>query len=114
MLPDRCGGTCFTFYDNFLNWEKPGIGRQVTFMALQGIVYFILVLLAEAGIFTRLWSNVSTRPTRVGSEPDIRLSRQSSVFGHSEDSDVAGERNRIQDTPIDTLMETDSIILKVC
>ena len=82
-------------------------------MALQGFVYFILVLLAEAGIFTRIWSNVSTRPARVGSEADIRLSRQSSVFGHAEDSDVLAEKNRIQDTPLDTLMQTDSIILKV-
>lgn len=111
-FPDRCGGTCFTFYDNFLNWEKPGIGRQVIFMVLQGFIYFGLVLMAEAGIFTRLWSSVNSRPSSVGSSPDVRPSRQSSVFGHIDDSDVADEKARILDTPVDTLHQTDSIILK--
>lgn len=111
-FPDRCGSTCFTFYDNFLHWDKPGVGRQVTFMALQGLVYFGLVLLAEAGIFTRIWNGIHSQPSSVGSTPDVRLSRQSSVFGHTEDSDVAEEKGRINDTAVDTLQQTDSIILK--
>ena len=69
--------------------------------------------MAEAGIFTRVWASIQNEPSAVGSTPDVRLSRTSSVFGHVEDSDVAEEKHRIQDTPVETLQQTDSIILKV-
>ena len=83
-------------------------------MALQGIFYFALVLIAEAGIFTRIWASMNSRSrsSSVGSTSDLRLSRQSSL-GHTDDSDVAEEKARITDTPIDTLLQTDSIVLKV-
>ena len=35
------------------------------------------------------------------------------MFGHVDDGDVADEKTRIQDTPVETLQQTDSIILKV-
>ena len=82
-------------------------------MLFQGLLYFCLVLLAEAGVFTRARASLQTKPASVGSSPNVRLSRQSSVFGHVDDGDVADEKTRIQDTPVETLQQTDSIILKV-
>ncbi|XP_060570838.1 phospholipid-transporting ATPase ABCA3-like isoform X2 [Ruditapes philippinarum] len=105
-FPDHCPSNfCFEFFDNFLAWEKPGIGRECLFMLLQGVVYFIIVLLIEFGVFTRLSNMLRNRqPVAVGSQVDIR--------GQQEDGDVAEEKRRINDTPVDQLMKTDSLILK--
>lgn len=75
-------------------------------MLLQGVVYFIIVLLAEMGILRRIVNLCTTRkPVSVGSQVDVR--------GHHEDSDVAEESQRINDTPLERLMASDSLILKV-
>ncbi|XP_045164403.2 phospholipid-transporting ATPase ABCA3-like isoform X2 [Mercenaria mercenaria] len=104
-FPDYCPSNfCFEFFDNFLAWEKPGIGRECLFMLLQGIFYFSIVLLAEAGILRRIANLCTNRtPVSVGSQVNVR--------GH-EDSDVAEENRRINDTPIENIMTTDSLILK--
>ena len=108
------GDTCFTFQSNYLSWEKPGIGRQVLFMVLQGFFYFGLVLMAEYGLFTRMYTGLCSRNTQVKTATGGQvLSRQTSMFGSTEDSDVAEEKDRIKNTSLDKLHETDSIILQV-
>ncbi|XP_052283854.1 phospholipid-transporting ATPase ABCA3-like [Dreissena polymorpha] len=108
-FPDFCGEgddtTCFTYYDNFLQWEKPGIGREILFMAIQGVVFFAIVLLAEYGILSRI-KNALTGGMRasVGSQVNLQ--------GQEEDSDVAAEARRINASSAQELQKTDSLILK--
>jgi len=107
VFSDHCGSTCFTFYDNFLKWQKPGVGRECLFMFLQGIVYFGIVILAEYGIFQRLWNSItSPKPTTIGHS-------QVNLQGAPIDSDVTEEEKRISDTPVSSLQDTDALILKV-
>ena len=76
------------------------------FMLLQGVVYFVLVLLIEFGIITKALNIFRGRePAAVGSQVDVR--------GQQDDNDVAEEKRRLNETPIDQLMQTDSLILKV-
>ena len=120
--------TCFSYSENFLGWERPGIGRQVTFMSLQGLFYFSLVLMVEYGFLMRIWawfwpklSDVERVNSEVGvthqtsqlGDNNLRFTRQTSIFGSMEDSDVAEERERIMNAPLDQLHQTDSIIMKV-
>jgi hypothetical protein len=107
IFTDNCPADfCFTFYDNFLTWEKPGIGRECLFMLLQGVFFFAIVLLTETGILRRIVSIFSSsKPTAVGSQVDLH--------GQNEDSDVAEESKRINETPLEQIMATDSLILKV-
>lgn len=104
-FPDNCPTDyCFTFFDNFLAWEKPGIGRECLFMLLQGVLFFIIVLLAETGLLRRFLSVFTSRsPVAVGSQVELQS---------HEDSDVADENKRINETPLQQLFETDSLILK--
>lgn len=75
-------------------------------MFLQGVVYFALVLVAEYGLFRRLWTSVfQNKPTAIGSQINIQDVHQ--------DSDVAEEEKRVTETPMESLHETDSLILKV-
>ena len=72
-------------------------------------------------IWTWLWPRLSDVERAVaqsslsgGNEDNnVIFSRQSSVFGSMEDSDVAAEKERIVSTPLDQLYQTDSIIMKV-
>ncbi|KAL8603343.1 hypothetical protein ACOMHN_039706 [Nucella lapillus] len=41
---DICGDVCLSYEDNYLAWEYPGIGRNVMFLGIQCIVYFLLTL----------------------------------------------------------------------
>lgn len=76
-------------------------------MFLQGVVYFAIVLMAEYGLFRRLWTSLSqTKTTAIGSS-------QVDIQGEHVDSDVSEEEKRITETPISNLQETDSLILKV-
>lgn len=103
-FPDNCGGkVCFTFYDNFLTWGKPGIGRECIFMFLQGIVFFSLVLMTELGLFRRLYSAIH-RSARV--EPITDQQEQ------PEDDDVSEEAKRINEKQDDDALEVDALILK--
>ncbi|KAL4225817.1 hypothetical protein ACF0H5_013807 [Mactra antiquata] len=105
-FPDNCPTDyCFTFYENFLTWEKPGIGRECLFMLLQGFLYFSLVLMAEAGILRRIADIFSSKkPATVGSMTNLREDQ--------EDDDVAEERKRITTESFQSLMTSDSLILK--
>ena len=83
-------------------------------MILQGFVYFGLVLLVEFGLFTRVYTALCGTKNIVASATGGQvLSRQTSMFDSNEDDDVADEKERIANTPLDKLHETDSIILKV-
>ncbi|XP_055881820.1 phospholipid-transporting ATPase ABCA3-like [Biomphalaria glabrata] len=97
---------CVKFQENYLAWEKPGIGSYLIFMAIQGAVYFTIVLLIEYHIFQRLWYLIRGAPDS-GLEP-LPFDHAAS---HVEDSDVAAERQRINSTPASVLSATDSLLL---
>ena len=70
--------------------------------------------MVEYGLFTRLYTSICSSKTLVNSATGGQvLSRQTSMFDSGEDSDVSDEKERIANTSLDKLHETDSIILKV-
>ena len=70
--------------------------------------------MTEYGLLTRAYIKLFPRKRLVQSATSGQvLSRQTSMFGSTEDNDVADERQRIHNTPLDKLHQTDSIILKV-
>ena len=75
------------FQENYLSWDNPGIGRYLVFLALEGIVFYSLVLLIEYGVFNRLTGILRRSSSTVG----LR-SEESSV---AEDDDVLEEKRRV-------------------
>ncbi|KAJ8311155.1 hypothetical protein KUTeg_011294 [Tegillarca granosa] len=94
----RCGDTCIEFNENYLAWELPGIGRYLIFMAIQGLVYLFVLFLIESG-----QNNIS-----VGFETGM----YEKVVEEQEDDDVSAERKRITNTPLENLLETDSLVIQ--
>ena len=81
------GGSQLEFQENYLSWDNPGIGRYLVFLALEGIVFYALVLLIEYGVFNRLTGIFRCSFSTVG----LR-SEESSV---ADDDDVLEEKRRV-------------------
>lgn len=103
---DNCGTSCLRFVLDYLSMTYPGIGKYVLMMAIQGLVYLLLVTMAELNFF--FWVMYKLRgkaahTAQVDSERDNVL---------EEDEDVVNERKRINGNEIDTLQGKDALILK--
>ena len=76
-----------TYQSNYLAWADGGIGKYSVFMAMEGFLFMILVLLIESHTFERLWYVLTGR----------KQFRPGESGGVTEDSDVAQERARINE-----------------
>lgn len=85
-------------------WEEPGIGRYLAFLAGQGTVFILLVLLIESRKIESIWYRVRPPPPPAD---DVH-----SGLTQPEDSDVAQERKRINNSSVPILQETDTLILQ--
>ncbi|KAJ8302251.1 hypothetical protein KUTeg_021238 [Tegillarca granosa] len=105
----RCGDTCIEFNENYLAWELPGIGRYLIFMAIQGLVYLFLLFLIESGVINQfIYCMKGQNNISVGFETGM----YEKVVEEQEDDDVSAERKRITNTPLENLLETDSLVIQ--
>jgi ATP-binding cassette subfamily A (ABC1) protein 3 len=75
-------------------------------MAAQGFFYLILVFLVEFGVISRIRYKIFNHdPVSVASEVSVNDSIP-------QDDDVEEERRRINKTSIDSLLKTDSLLLR--
>ena len=80
-------GSQLEFQENYLSWDNPGIGRYLVFLALEGIVFYSLVLLIEYGVFNRFTGIFRRSFSTVG-----QRSEESLV---ADDDDVLEEKRRV-------------------
>ncbi|XP_033097470.1 ATP-binding cassette sub-family A member 3-like [Anneissia japonica] len=95
------------YVDNYLDWETPGIGRDLVFLAIAGVIYFAWVLLIEFGAFRSLrymiFGKCCNPKIQAPTEPEPMV---------EEDEDVLKEQDRILYTTVDDLFKTDALIIK--
>ncbi|KAK8753744.1 hypothetical protein OTU49_001413 [Cherax quadricarinatus] len=107
---DKCGTFgCVSWNEDFLAWEKLGIGRMLVFMGVEGIVFYLMIALTEMKFFhrirysvSRIWHKVAIKPIK-----DVEFEAASQVV---EDEDVKAEHLRIHNTPVQQLQDTDKLI----
>ena len=110
FIAGYCGDMCIDFNSDYLSMEPGGIGRMLVFLAFQGCLYFSLLILLELRLVQTAWYNMTQREAKPGSRRN-RYMRLSSVE-MVEDGDVTQERLRVNDTPLETLLLTDSLLLQ--
>lgn len=92
---------------DYLSLTHPGIGKYVLMMALQGLVYLVLVLMAELNVFNRILyfrkKEEHVHSAQVCNEEEDMV---------EEDDDVKKERERINDTDVSQIQQKDALILK--
>jgi len=111
---DNCGGSCLD--PDYLSWEWPGIGRSLIFLAAQGFVCLFIIYILESDILRRAVRPFKERRridnTQHGQQDVEMMTVDHGVSAASvEDSDVAAERQRITNTPVEQLASTDAVVL---
>ncbi|XP_032221027.2 phospholipid-transporting ATPase ABCA3-like isoform X2 [Nematostella vectensis] len=87
---EQLAGSRLQFQDNYLAWDNPGIGRYLIFMSLEGLVFFLVVLVIEYGVFRRLL--LVCRRGCEAKDPQIELNSSTCTV---EDDDVFEEKKRV-------------------
>ena len=77
----------FRYQKDYLAWDTPGIGRFLVILPIEGLVFMLLVLSIDYGVFRRL-STIFSRDVRVNPFDNLHQ-----VF--EEDSDVLEESRRV-------------------
>jgi len=89
------------FVDNVLSFERPGIGVIITYMAVEGLFFFILTLLIERSFFfpeikrlflheenSRNEYTLDTGPLLPGEDSDVSAERKRVVSGATTEDEV--------------------------
>ncbi|KAM4697953.1 phospholipid-transporting ATPase ABCA3 [Rhinophrynus dorsalis] len=97
-----CKKLNITYQENYFSWSSPGIGCYLTSMAVQGLVFLCFLFIIESQVFSRL-SNLCCRFRRHhwASPPE-------SPVTPPEDRDVADERKKILESPVEQLSALNS------
>ncbi|XP_046544461.1 phospholipid-transporting ATPase ABCA3-like [Haliotis rubra] len=105
---NSCKLYCYTFTENFLAWESPGVGRYIVFMLLQSVVYMSVTLFIEYQVPQRIWYAFRPQETE---EPLPGAPPFSAMQQVPEDGDVLNERHRIDQLLIGD-ENSDALVLK--
>ncbi|XP_071953037.1 phospholipid-transporting ATPase ABCA3-like [Antedon mediterranea] len=93
--------------ENYLGWATPGIGRDLVFLGVTGFLYFVWVLVIEAGVFRKLWYMLFP-----GKSKKLKMYQAVNTESVVEDEDVMTEQQRIVNTDLTDLQNTDALIIK--
>ncbi|XP_050417300.2 phospholipid-transporting ATPase ABCA3 [Patella vulgata] len=104
---DTCGGLCYYYSDNYLSFDRPGIGKNVLLLVVQSLVFFFITLTIEAQLPQKVWYKV--RPNSDEVEP-LQSQSHTNLGEPQTDSDVANEIDRIKNMDMD--QPKDSFVLK--
>ena len=108
----HCGDSCVTYNENYLGWGAGGIGRELIFMAIQGVAYLTLLAPIESGVIRQLWYKIS-QSGKSGSHSQGSNYRQlsRSMSEVQEDDDVTNERDRVTMAPLVDLIDSNSLVM---
>ena len=93
------------YSEDYLSWQPGGIGRHLVFLAGQGCLYFSILFLIDSKAGQRVWYCFQT-------VSKVEMEINQNVESAREDSDVADERQRIADSDLDSLIKTDTLVVK--
>lgn len=107
----ECGAFgCVEWTEDYLGWEKLGVGRMLVFLGVEGVAFFLLITLVEMKVFEQVGYFLARlrraiTPWRIGRGLEDGQDAE-------EDEDVAAERIRILGTPSEKLWESDKLIFR--
>ena len=102
------GNTSLPRSSNYIQMEYPGIGRSLVFLAVQGLVYFGILIFLDSGTFH--WLKYRLR-LKYRIRNHYRKYAAGSVQPDDE-GDVRNERMRIARSPLKNLLKSDTIVMQ--
>ena len=112
MLVGICD-PCVSSSSDYLTWEWPGIGSPLIFMSIQGVVCLFVLYVLESDSFGRVVRALKKLRRHDDRQQNVEMVTVSGTpAAQTEDSDVAAERQRINNTQVQQLAVTDTVILR--
>eukprot|EP00794_Sanderia_malayensis_P017576 gene17576-19328_t len=75
--PQICEFQGKKWHESALNWEYPGSGKALLYMAIECVVYFILIILFEENFFLgSLFANKNEQASTHDADEDVKLERR--------------------------------------
>jgi hypothetical protein len=90
--------------DDYLDWDEVGIAKNLTYLFVFGVVFWILLLLTESGVIQSLVGRFRQKIEQSGRSIENNNS--------GEDPDVHQERERIRNGNLDVLCSTDNLVIR--
>nr|CAB3219612.1 ATP-binding cassette sub-family A member 3-like [Phallusia mammillata] len=111
-MEETCKTSDINFQTDYLAWESYGVGKSVTFLGVQGVIFFIIIFLIEFDYLPLAWRLLSSAikwlfskvVPRNGTGPLRRTSAE-------DDEDVVNEKKRLNETPLEELIKTDRLLI---
>ncbi|XP_063234389.1 phospholipid-transporting ATPase ABCA3-like [Bacillus rossius redtenbacheri] len=93
-VPEQCpDGKCIPMVQNYFDWNYPGVGRNICFFFVDGIIFTAILLLIEFRVFEMILYSTKSIGARNANFCDEE----------PEDSDVLEEQEKIRSTDIQIL-----------
>ncbi|XP_033630935.1 ATP-binding cassette sub-family A member 3-like [Asterias rubens] len=99
-----------SYNPEYLTWSGEGIGRYLVFFAIEGVLYFALVFVVDSDLFKKMIQGI--RKVLCCRKKRLVYSETDKAINVEADEDVASERSRILDTPLQELNQTDALLIK--
>ncbi|KAI9562460.1 hypothetical protein GHT06_009893 [Daphnia sinensis] len=108
----NCGSSaCIQYNEDPLGWEGLGIGRMITFLAVDGLLFVVVLILIELRLWQRFCDFCCTLYPAHGDELGV-ANPEHGVVLPAEDDDVARERELIQSKPVTVLQKENNLVIK--
>jgi len=88
----------------YLSWKAPGIGRNLFFCFLVGVLCFAILFIIESKLIESILYRNEAKKYKGGNEERDPMAL--------EDSDVVAETSRIRKTNLTQLYKTDNMVLR--
>ena len=95
LIVANCEGHCLAPGQNYLSWEGYGIGKALIFMAIHGMVLFVILLFIESDVINNIKVTFSSKIPYFNTYSDNNSSK-------GEDDDVLDEKHSL-----DNLLQED-------
>lgn len=109
--PDTCGDNCLMTQQDVFSWNYPGIGRSLTFMAIQGLVFFLVLFVVESDIINSIKRELSPQVLLVDDDTSIHPSNSNL---REDDDDVSEEKSNVLKLDRSELASDDNVLVLKC
>jgi len=67
IFSDNCPPTgCVQWSSDYFDWEAPGIGRNIFFFMLEGVLCIVVLVMLEFRLFERLAYSIQKSDVKIG------------------------------------------------
>ena len=103
---------CVDWQPDLFAWEKLGIGRMLIFLALEGLLFYIIIALIELKVFQSIQYSIQKMSNKIIRALNCKSNKLGQKNKEELEDDVKRESLRIQNTPFDKLVDDNILIFK--